>query len=325
MASPFVGLEVDEELRPLPRLFDFDLDRALSSVLALEAHIPGDALSAKTLGDHRLGNAVVVSEEGLLLTIGYLITEAEEVILTAVDGRRIDAHVLGVDQATGFGLLHALDPLDLPALRIGDSRRIRRHDAVVSAGGGGRDHASVGHLLAREPFAGYWEYYLDEALFVEPAHPHWSGAALIGASGELVGIGSLRMEQRGEDGAASALNMFVPAELLPPILDDLARGRPGHQPRPWLGIFSQEVQSHVVVLEVSPGSPAARAELRRGDVIHKIGGERIDDLGSLYKRLWALGPPGVSVPLTLQRGREVFDMEIRSADRTPLLRKRRLN
>jgi S1-C subfamily serine protease len=325
MSFPFDGFEVEEELRPLARLFDFDLPRALSAVVALEASVPESANSARSLGTERTGNAVLIGPEGLALTMGYLVTEAEEVVLTTEGGRRVEAHVLGVDQPTGFALIHALEPLNLAPLRIGDSHRLRGEDALVSAGGGGAAHAMSSRLVARAPFAGYWEYYLDEALYVSPAHPHWSGSALIGPSGELVGLGSLLMEQRTDDGDTTPLNMFVPAELLPPILDDLARGRPGRTPRPWLGLISREVQSRVVVDDVTPGGPASRAELRRGDVIHRIAGEPINDLAGLYLRLWALGAPGVTVPLTVQRGREVFDMEVRSADRAPRLSKRRLN
>jgi S1-C subfamily serine protease len=325
MPSPFAGLEVDEELRPLSRLFEFDLDLCLASVVALEARVPDDALTARSLGTGRLGNAVVIGEEGLVLTMGYLVMEAEQVSLTTGDGRRVDAHVLGVDQPTGLALAHALEPLGLPAMGIGDSRRVRSEEAVISAGGGGRAHALTAHILARAPFAGYWEYLLEEALYVEPAHPHWSGAALISSSGALVGVGSLQMEQRSSNGEGDPLNMFVPAELLPPILDDLARGRPGRQPRPWLGVHSQEIHAHVVVIDVTPGSPAARAGLRGGDIIHRVAGRKIGDLASFYRRLWALGPPGVSVPLTLQRGGDMFDMAVRSADRIPLLKKPRFN
>jgi S1-C subfamily serine protease len=326
VASPFEHLEVDEELRPVARLFDFDLDDRLAAVVALEAHVSPDAYSARSLGQQRFGNATVVDEDGLLLTMGYLITEADEVELTTVDGRALQAHVLGVDAASGLGLIHALEPLRLPAMPLGDSRRLKPEAAVISAGGGGRSHALLGAVAARGPFAGYWEYFLEEALFVSPAHPHWSGAGLIGPNGDLVGVASLRMERMAEGGGeAEPLNMFVPVELVSSILGDLAAGRQTTPPRPWLGVFAEEVRHHVVVASVSPGGPAARAELRRGDVLHRIGGEAVRDLGSFYKRLWALGPPGVSVPLTVQRGADVFDMEIRSADRTSMQKRRRLN
>jgi S1-C subfamily serine protease len=323
--SPFAGLEVEEELRPVARLFDFDLGRRLQSVVVLESRASPDALSAASLGVERQGNAVVIGAEGLMLTIGYLVTEAEEVWVTANDGTRASAHVLGVDQATGFGLIHALEPLGLPPMRIGDSRSTGSEAAVISVGGGGAAHALCGRIFARAPFAGYWEYYLEEALWIEPAHPHWSGAALIGPTGDLIGLGSLLVESRAQDGSKTALNMFVPAELLPPILDDLSRGRPATPPRPWLGVYSDEISSHVVVTGVAPGGPAARAELRSGDIIHRIGGVRVRDLAGFYRRLWALGPPGVIVPLTIQRERDVFDVEVKSGDRAARQKRRRLN
>jgi S1-C subfamily serine protease len=323
--SLFAGYEVDEELRPVARLLDYDLDERLASMVALEAHIPEDAYSARTLQTERVGNAIVIGAEGLMLTIGYLVTEAEEVIVTTNEGVRIEAHVLGIDQATGLGLLHALEPMRLPAMPLGDSRKVRPEAAVISAGAGGRDHALTGRILAREPYAGYWEYYLEAALYVEPAHPHWNGAALIGPSGELIGVGSLKMEQLSPAGDVSPLNMFVPAELLAPILDDLSHGRQVRPPRPWLGVLSQEISSHVVVVDVSAGGPASRAELRRGDVIHRIDGHRVSSLADFYRHLWALGPPGVVATLTIQREHDVFDVAIRTADRQAMQKRRRLN
>jgi len=325
MTSPFAGLEVERALRPTAKAFEFDLDRCLSSVVALEARVSDDAFTAETLGTERVGNAIVIGAQGLLLTIGYLVTEADEVILTTGDGRRVPAHVLGIDQATGFGLIHALEPLDLPALPLGDSRRLRSEEVVIAAGGGGRAHALSGRLLTRAPFAGYWEYHLDEALFVEPNHPHWSGAALINASGALVGVGSLRVEQRTSDGHVRPLNMFVPSQLLAPILDNLARGRPAGPARPWLGVFAQELDNHVVVLGVSSDSPAASVDLHRGDIIRQVAGQRVTDLASFYAHLWALGPAGVLAPLIVQRGHEMFEVEIPSADRASKLMRRRLN
>ena len=325
MSSPFRDLEVDEALRPAQQAFGFDLDACLSSVVVLEAAVDQDAFTAQALGTERVGNGIVISNTGLVLTIGYLVTEASSVVLTTGEGARVAAHVLGIDPCSGLGLVHALEPLRTPAMRLGDSRRLTGSRQVIAAGGGGRAHALLGRLIGRQAFAGYWEYYLDEALYVEPAHPHWSGAALIGPGGELVGVGSLRMEQHGPGGKVQPLNMFVPAELLPPILDDLARGRIPHSPRPWLGVFAQEVEGRVVVLDVSGGGPAGRAELRRGDVIRAVAGETVSDLAEFYQRLWALGAPGVIAPLTLQRGGDVFDVEIRTMDRGAKLKKPRFN
>ena len=325
MTSPFDGYEVEKRMRPSADGLAFDLDLILASVVVLQAEVPPDAYTAKTLGTERLGNGIVIGPDGLVLTIGYLVTEAEKVTLIANDGRRIPAHVLGYDGATGFGLVHALEPLKLPALPLGDSRRMRREDKIILAGGGGRAHAISGTMLARQPFAGYWEYLLDEALFTAPGHPHWSGAALIGPSGALMGVGSLQMQQQTPGGRPELINMCVPIELLPPILDDLSRGRPSQPPRPWLGVFCHDAEDGVMVMDVSDDGPAARAELRRGDLILAVGDIEVGDLADFYTTLWSLGPAGVIAPLRLKRERDVFDLQVRTGDRGAKLRKRRLN
>ena len=325
MKSVFEGLEVDKRLRPSSAAVSYDLDTALSSVVALHASVPKDAFTAAALGETRLGNGVVIGPEGLVLTIGYLITEAEEVTLLTNDGRAVPAHVLGVDAATGFGLVNALEPLDLPTTPFGDSRRLRPDDVVTLAGGGGVAHAVAGKVIARAPFAGYWEYYLEEALFTAPGHPHWSGAALLAPSGALVGLGSLQMAHQSASGAESLINMSVPIELLPPILDDLSRGRAAQPPRPWLGMFAQDNGDAIVIIDVSEGGPADRAELRAGDVILAVGGAKVSSLADFYQHLWALGPPGVAAPLRLRRERDVFDVQVRTGDRAARLKRPRLN
>jgi S1-C subfamily serine protease len=195
---------------------------------------------------------------------------------------------------------------------------------VIIAGGGGQAHAVAGHVLARMPFAGYWEYLLEDAIMTEPAHPHWSGAALLGSAGELLGVGSLSLQRQSRSGV-TPLNMFVPSELLPPILDDLARGKTPHPPRPWLGVLAQDRGRQVVVVGVSPRGPAARAELRAGDIVVAVADRTVSDLADFYTRLWAQGPAGATIPLRIQRDGDVFDVDIRSVDRTALLKKPRFN
>lgn len=325
MASPFEGLEVEAELRPARRGHAFDLDAALSAVVALEAEVPEDAFSAGSLGTQRIGNGAVIGPNGLVVTMGYLTMEAETVTLTLEDGREVAAHALGADPVTGFGLVQALEPLGVQPLLIGDSRGLEAGSRVIVAGAGGLAHAAAGRVLARMRFAGYWEYLLDDAIFTEPGHPHWSGAALIGPRGDLVGVGSLSLEGQTPRGERRPINMFVPAELLPPILDDLARGRPPHPARPWLGVLAQDLGTHVVVVGVNPRGPAARAELRMGDIILGVAGAPVTDLADFYTRLWAQGPAGATIPLRIQRDDDVFEVEIRSVDRTNLLRKPRFN
>ncbi len=325
MTSPFDGYEVDRRLRPTEQGLAFDLDRALASVLVLHARVPEDASTAQALGVERLGNGIVIGQNGLILTIGYLVTEAEEVTLLAGDGRKIEGHVLGVDGVTGFGLVQALDPLELPAMPLGDSRKLAEGDPIILAGGGGRAHAVAGKLMARAPFAGYWEYLLDEALFTAPGHPHWSGAALIGPTGALMGVASLQMTQQAPGGKATLINMSVPIELLPPILHDLSRGRQVQPPRPWLGVYAHDEDGKVTVLDVAPGGPAARAEMRSGDVILAVAGEEVRSLADFYQRLWAIGDAGATAPLRLRRERDVFDIEVRTIDRIARLKKPRFN
>lgn len=324
MATPFDGLEVEARLRPASRGYSFDLDRALSAVVAVEAGIPDDALTAESLGTYRIGNGVVIGSKGLVLTIGYLVTEAEDIRLTLSDGQRVMAHALGVDPVTGFGLLQPMGPLDAPGLALGDARSVRAGDSVVIAGAGGTAHAAAGKVLTRMPFAGYWEYFLEDAIMTEPAHPHWSGAALIGADGALLGIGSLLL-QRQTRGGSTPLNLFVPVDLLPPILDDLAAGRAPFPARPWLGVLAADAGDMIMVTGVSPQGPAARAELRPRDVITAIDGQPVSDLAGFYEKLWASGPAGVTVTLTLRREGDTFDVQLRSADRTKMLRKPRMN
>ncbi len=216
--------------------YDFDLDRALASVVGLHAIIPPDAFSAETLGTERAGNGVVI-DHGLVLTIGYLITEAELVWLHVGDGRVVEGHVLGFDAVTGFGLVQALGQLEVDPLPLGISAETRLGDRVVVGGAGGRTRSVASQIVAKQEFAGYWEYLLDEAIFTHPAHPNWGGTALLNERGELIGIGSLQLE-RERDGKAEHVNMIVPIDLLKPILDDLRKfGRINKPARPWLGLF----------------------------------------------------------------------------------------
>lgn len=291
----------------------------LQSVVGVRASIPDDAFTAPTLGTRREGSGVVIRENGVVLTIGYLITEAEEVWLATRTGRVVPAHALAYDQETGFGLVQALERLDLPAMEFGDSAKARIGEPVVLADGIGQ--AVRANIVAKQEFAGYWEYLLEEAIFTAPAHPSWGGAALIGSDGKLLGIGSLHL-QMGRDDEVADINMVVPINLLPPILDDLlARGRVDKPPRPWLGAFSAESNGRVVVMSVAEGGPAAQAGLRPGDIISDVQDGEVEDLADFYRKLWASGPAGSEVPLRIVRdGRETW-LRVRSADRGSFLRK----
>jgi S1-C subfamily serine protease len=316
--------KVPQAFQPHPADYRFDLDRALNSVVGLHSIIPPAAFSAETLGTERAGNGVLI-DDGLVLTIGYLITEAEAVWLHLGDGRVVEGHALGFDFESGFGLVQALGRLGIAPLPIGSSAASRIGDNVVVGGAGGRTRSVASQIAAKQEFAGYWEYLLDEAIFTHPAHPNWGGTALICERGELLGIGSLQLE-RERAGKAEHVNMMVPIDLLKPVLDDLRKyGRVNRPARPWLGMFSTEIDNRVVVVGIASKGPAARAELKTGDVILAVAGEKVLSQTGFYRKLWSLGNAGVDVPLTVYHEGVTFDVTLSSIDRAKLLKAPRLH
>jgi S1-C subfamily serine protease len=325
--------KVPPDLQPRAADYAFDLEAALGAVVGLRAVVPDDAFTAQILGTERAGNGVVISNTGLVLTIGYLITEAETIWLSPNIGPPAAGHALAYDNETGFGLVQALARLDVPALPIGSSATATAGDHVVIAGAGGPNRSVAASIVAKQEFAGYWEYVLDEAIFTAPAHPNWGGTAMIGSSGKLLGIGSLkleqgrdsRVEQRGED-TSGHLNMIVPIDLLNPIFDDLLKyGRPNRPPRPWLGFYAAEADGSIVVIGVSERGPAQRAGLRQGDIVRSINGSEIDNLADMFRRIWAIGPAGADIPIKVEREGRLIDHKVASADRSSLFKVPRLH
>jgi S1-C subfamily serine protease len=295
-------------------------------MVGLRTIVPSDAFTADTLGTERAGYGAVIRESGIVLTIGYLITEAEAIWLHLNDGRAVQGHALAYDQETGFGLVQALGALNLPALPIGASSDAKAGLDVVIGGAGGLTHSLAGRVVGRQEFAGYWEYVLDEAIFTAPAHPHWGGTALIGPAGELLGIGSLQLEQSSDSGKDENLNMVVPIDLLKPILDDMLKfGRPNRPPRPWLGLYGTEMEGKIVVVGVAKDGPAQRAKIKTGDVILSVSDNEPNSLASFYRRIWALGNAGVEIPLTVYRDGKTFDATVTSGDRNRFLKSPRLH
>ena len=312
-------------LQPSPDEAGFDLESALDAVVLLRAEIPEDAFTAPILGTERAGNGVVIREDGLVLTIGYLITEAESIWLTTNRGTVVQGHALAYDQNTGFGLVLALGPLGVRPLARGSARTTSTEEPVVVIGHGGRAHSLKATLIAKREFAGYWEYVLDEALFTARAHPQWGGAALVGEDGRLIGIGSL-LVQEAAAGKTVDGNMFVPIDLLAPILDEMLQlGRPAHPPRAWLGFCAAERDSHVVIGALAPGGPAERAGVKLGDLVLEVGGERVAGLAEMFRKIWSAGPAGSEVLLTLSRRGAPSRVQVRSADRNDFLKKPRLH
>jgi S1-C subfamily serine protease len=308
-------------VQPRPENYEFDLDEALSAVVGLKAIVPSDAFTAETLGTERLGHGVLIGEHGVVLTIGYLVTEAETVWIRLASGRVLPGHVIGFDQETGFGLVQALARIDLPSLPLGDSSKVKIGDSVVIAGTGGRQNSVAATVVARQEFAGYWEYVLDQAIFTSPSHPHWGGTAMIGPGGKLLGIGSLQVQQVLKDGKSEDINMIVPVDLLKPILDDMLKlGRPRRAARPWLGLFATEVGNRIAVAGIAQRGPARRADVRSGDVILSVAGSDVRTLAQFFRKVWSLGEAGVEVPLKVSRNNRTLELSITSADRRQFLK-----
>ena len=313
------------EMQPRNEEARFDLEGALDSMVLLRAEVPEDAFTAGILGTERIGNGVVIRDDGLVLTIGYLITEASTIWITTNKGVVVPAFPLAYDQTTGFGLVHPLGKLGLRPLARGSAASCRIGENVVIAGHGGRARALRGTVFAKREFAGYWEYVLDEAIYTAPAHPQWGGAALIGSEGRLLAIGSLLVQEKVDGGLLQG-NMLVPIDLLEPIFDDMLKlERPRREARPWLGMYTTEAGSKLVVAGIAPGAPADRAGVKVGDIIIDVAGEKPSSLADLWRRVWRLGPSGTQVPLKLQRKSGLVVLNLVSADRNAFLKKPHLH
>ena len=309
------------EMQPSNDEVEFDLTSALNAVVALRTEIPDDAFTASLLGTERTGSGVVIGNDGTVLTIGYLITEARSIWLTTNAGQVVPGHALAYDQVTGLGLVMPLGKLDVPAIARVDLDSAEVDDDVYVISSGGRSHALRARLFARREFAGYWEYLLDDALFTAPPHPEWSGAALLDGRGRLVGIGSLFVQESAEDETVKG-NMFVPSELIDPIENDMRRlGHADRPPRPWLGIYTAETKDGITIQGLAHQGPAERAGVHLGDIVRDVAGSAVSGLGDFYRSLWLQGPAGTDIAITVARGNGLKELTVQSVDRSTLLKK----
>jgi S1-C subfamily serine protease len=291
------------------------LEQLLSGVVHIKTHITPDGRTTENLGREREGTGIVIDDNGLVLTIGYLMVEAISAEIITNDGRTVGAHVVGYDNESGFGLLQTAMPLKVRALKMGTAADINSGDRAVVASYGGPAGLLPVHVVAKREFAGSWEYLLDEAIFTAPPHPAWSGAALIGHDGKLIGIGSLQLSDTSGKGDDVGGNMFVPIDRLAPILADLiSDGRPAVS-HPWLGLSTSDVGGRLVVSRVAPGAPAEKAGVRRGDVIVGVAGETPKNLPDFYRKVWAQGRAGVDVPLEVLQNHERRSLQVHSINR----------
>lgn len=295
-------------------------EQTLSAVVGVSAKIQQDARSAATLGMQRRGSGVLI-REGYVLTIGYLVIEAEAIEVAGAGGHTVPARLAAYDHPSGFGLLKLLASLEGTPLALGDSAALAEREPAMVVSAQAREGPNIVYVASRRPFSGSWEYHLDSAIFTYPAVPDWSGAPLISAKGELVGIGSLIVGDAGGQGTQSPGNMFVPIDLLKPILRDLIEhGRRSGPSRPWLGVNADELRGRLFVSRLSPEGPGERAGLQANDIVLAVGGEEVTTLAQFYRKIWSRGAAGVEVPLKVLRGAQIRDVTVRSVDRAQYFR-----
>lgn len=291
-------------------------EEILKAIVKVRSIIPGDARSASSLGTEREGNGVVIDAQGHILTIGYLILEAETIEVVGPEDKPMSATFVGYDHATGFGILRTDKPLSVVPMKLGQSSEVNQGDPILVAGHGGKDAVQPARVVSRGEFAGYWEYLLDDAIYTSPPHPEFGGAALIGRDGQLLGIGSIFTQLVVSGVGSLPCNMFVPIDLLKPILPDLiATGRSREPSKPWLGLSAEEAHGRVFVLRVRSEGPAAEAGLQPNDIILAVDKKAVKGLADFYRKVWALGTAGVDVPLSVLRGTQIRDLTVHSADR----------
>jgi len=288
------------------------------SVVKVRSTAVANARSSSTLGQQREGTGVVIDSKGLVMTIGYLITEAEKIELSTTDGKVFPATVIGNDYATGLGLVRSLTPLPIKPVDLGQSASAAERELVLIVG---FDGVAPAYIVSKRPFVGYWEYLLDEAIYTAPATVNWQGAALLSRDGKLLGIGSLVVGDAVGKRSNVPGNMFVPIDVLKPVLGDyIANGRSTAKTRPWIGINTQEVQGNLIVTRVSPESPADDAGVKPGDIIVAIRGQQIKGQADFYTKLWGSGDAGVEVVIDVLKGNRIENHHIKSVDRQQYLR-----
>lgn len=300
---------------------DTPIEQLVAGVVRITTSINPEGRTVGNLGAERSGTGIVIGSDGLVLTIGYLMVEAQTAEITLNDGRRVAAEIIGYDYDTGFGLLRATSPLNVTVVALGRSADLKAGDKVLVALGGGLDQVGPAHVASKREFAGYWEYLLDEAIFTTPPYQDWSGAALINREGRLVGVGSLVVNDALGKGPGTPGNMFVPIDRLPPILGELiAAGRVSGPAKPWLGLTTADSGGALLVQRVTASGPAGKAGVKPGDRIVGVDQARARTLAEFYRSIWALGEAGVVVPLTIERDGAKQRIDVTSVNRRRHLR-----
>lgn len=298
-----------------------DAERLYGALVRVQTVAVPNARSSTTLGREREGTGTVIGKDGLILTIGYLIVEADDIKVTDARGRSHPARVLAYDHATGLGLLKTTVPLNIAPVPLGSSSKLSNREPVLIAGWGGIPDTALAYVVSRRPFSASWEYMLDEAIFTSPPTTGWSGAALVDRKGTIVGVGSLVVREATAEDPKLPGNMFVPIDALKPILEDMVRtGRRKGSPRPWLGLAADEISGRLIVSRVSPDGPAETAGLKNGDIILGVGSEAVGSQAEFYHKLWDRKRAGDVIRLRVLQGTDIREIPVKSIDRVDYFR-----
>ncbi len=299
------------------------LNRANASVVGVQVMAAAGARSAETLGRERSGSGVVIGPDGLVLTIGYLLLEADTVQITTQDNKTLPARTVAYDLATGFGLLRPLLPMrGVAPVPLGSHNDATTGEAMMVATGGEDGDVNMTQLVSKRAFSGYWEYHIESALFTSPPVGNHSGAPLFNQRGELLGIGSLFVMDAMGGNRRLPGNMFVPVDLLKPILAELQQtGSSKPSRRPWLGLTSSEQGGRVQVVRVNKDSPAQAAGLQPGDVVLAVDGAKVATLEAFYKQVWQHANPDDEIQLTVLQGAEIKTLTLKAVDRMSTMMK----
>lgn len=307
------------------------MNKANAAVVGIRVKAVEDASSAQTLGLNRTGSGVVIEPDGLILTIGYLLVEAQQIEIITQDNKILPATAVAYDVATGFGLVKPLLPLHgVAPVKLGSLQDLKPGEPLIAATGATTDgqdgDVSTTRLISTRAFTGNWEYHIDTALFTSPpvsaGSGNHSGAPLFNLKGEVIGIGSLLVMDASGENRRLPGNMFVPVDLLKPVLSEMKQsGRSRQSYRPWLGLTSTDQSGEVQIVRISANSPAENAGLQVGEVVLAVDGKDVSTLESFYKMLWAHTSPDEPVSLTLRSDDKVKVVVLTPEDRMLTLKK----
>ena len=312
---------IDKKVGRQPFSYDFDVEGTLDSIVSINTRIPENSFSADILGTERKGYGAVIRDDGLIVTIGYVITEAESVWIGQGRENTVPGYVVSNDYDSGIGLVKPLMPMNLPVIGFGTIKDMNVGDPVLIVGSGGSGHMMESKVVGKHEFAGRWEYVLDEAIFTSPVNSDWAGAALIGEDGKLYGVGCLLIQEVKQDQVIADSNLFVPIDTLTPIVDELCHyGGRKSPPRPWLGVLVEEELGHLIIIGVFHKCPADRSGLKPGDIIVAVNGKLVNELAMLFRSIWSMGDAGVDIPLKVIRESSTIDITVKSSDRVSSMR-----